>query len=91
MTKTERRAYYRNLSVSAAQQERDDRRRAFHKLYERTHYTTVGCRVPKATAVEFANLCKRHGKTPYRAIQDAIVDALRQDAARLAGDAPPFR
>lgn len=91
MTKAERREYYRKLDRSAAQQEREDWLRRYHRDYEHKHYASITCRVPRATAVEFTKLCARYGKTPYRALKDAVLDALRRDADRLAGEAPPFR
>ena len=77
MTREERKAYYRDLQVSAAQQERADRRREWDKR----HYRTISCRVPVETARRFTKLCHRHGKTPYRALKDAVEDALRLDGA----------
>lgn len=73
MTKEERKAYYRDLKVSAAEQERAQSRRAWDKR----NYRTISCRVPVETAQRFRKLCFRYGKTPYRALKDAVEDALR--------------
>ena len=45
--------------------------------WDRRHYRTLSCRVPVETAQRFAKLCFRYGKTPYRALKDAVEDALR--------------
>lgn len=79
MNKEERRRYYRDLSISAKQQERIDRRAEQRRMWDVTHYRTVSCRVPVETAQRFQRLCYRHGKTPYRALKDAVETALRND------------
>lgn len=86
MTREERRLYYRNLEQTMTEQERADlqreraeRHRARIERWNHEHYKTVSCRVPVDTARKFEMLCYRHGKTPYRALKDAIEAAL--DAA----------
>lgn len=91
MTREERREYYRRLDRKKAQREREQWLRRYHRDYERRHYASITCRVPRETAAEFTKLCARYGKTPYRALKDAVLDALRRDAERLAGEAPDFR
>ena len=79
MDKEERRRYYRDLSISAEQQERIDRRAEQRRRWDARHYKTLSCRVPAETAQRFRKLCFRYGKTPYRALKDAVEDALRHD------------
>lgn len=67
MTREERRQYYES------KEQREDRRRA----WDRRGYRTISCRVPVETAQKFRKLCLQHGKTPYRALKDAVEDALR--------------
>lgn len=79
MDKEERRRYYRDLSISAKQQDRIDRRTEQRRSWDARRYKTVSCRVPVETARRFQRLCYRHGKTPYRALKDAVEAALRHD------------
>ena len=66
MTSEELELYRRELERLNEKHERD-----------RRHYRTLSCRVPVETAQRFAKLCFRYGKTPYRALKDAVEDALR--------------
>lgn len=73
-TRDERKAYYRNLFISAAEQDAQDRKSA-HARYERAHYRTVCCRVPIERAQRFAYVCYARGITPYSALK-RFVDAV---------------
>lgn len=77
-TRAERKAYYRNLSISAAEQDAQDRKSA-HARYERAHYRTVCCRVPVERATRFAYVCYAHGITPYSALKHYVDAVLRAD------------
>lgn len=70
---------------------KEERRAMMRRSWERKHYRTVSCRVPRDTAIRFAALCRRHGKTPYRALKDAIEAALthENDAQSTAPAARP--
>ena len=85
MTKEERREYYRKLEVSAAEQERADRREQQRRTWDFVHYRTISCRVPADVARRFEALCKRHHTTRYRAIRDAVEAALRADGRPSEG------
>lgn len=85
MTKEERREYYRKLEVSAAEQERADRREQQRRAWDFAHYRTISCRVPIDVAKRFEALCARHHTTRYRAIQDAVQAALRADERSSEG------
>ena len=79
MTKEERREYYRKLRVSAAEQERVDRREQQRRAWDFVHYRTISCRVPTDVAERLEALCRKHHTTRYRAIQEAVQAALRED------------
>lgn len=67
---------------------KEDRRLMMRRTWDRKHYCTVSCRVPRETAIRFAALCRRYGKTPYQALKDAIEDALRHDGDAKAQRPP---
>ena len=85
MTKEERREYYRKLGVSAAEQERADRREQQRRAWDFVHYRTISCRVPTDVAERFEALCRKHHTTRYRAIRDAVIAALREDESPSKG------
>lgn len=79
MTKEERREYYRKLEMTAADQERADRREKQRRAWDFVHYRTISCRVPVDVARRFEALCTKHHTTRYRAIRQAVEAALRDD------------
>ena len=77
MTNEELEQYRRELERLNEKHEREYRRYRSKYEWDRKHYRTLSCRVPVETARRFAKLCFRYGKTPYRALKDAVEDALR--------------
>lgn len=77
MTNEELELYRRELERLNEKHEREYRRAMRKYEWDRRHYRTLSCRVPAETAQRFAKLCFRYGKTPYRALKDAVEDALR--------------
>ena len=77
MTEQEFELYHREIQRLTERHEREEHRTACRRAWDKRCYRTVSCRVPIETAQRFAKLCARHGKTPYRALKDAIEGALR--------------
>lgn len=77
MTSEELELYRRELERLNEKHEREYRRAMRKYEWDRRHYRTLSCRVHVETAQRFAKLCFWYGKTPYRALKDAVEDALR--------------
>lgn len=80
MTKEDRRRRYRDISVPLSVQERDDMRRERakkrHREYQRGHYCTVCCRVPREVGEAFKRLCYSYRTTPNSVLKRAVLDAV---------------
>ena len=55
--------------------EHDER---WQREYDRAHFTTVSCRIPRAQADELKEACKALNTTMHAVLKNAIADCIEQ-------------